>query len=213
MPKRLLKYVIPGTYSFDIKASALSLMAQIARIHRPSIPTDAIDEYAENRKSIRLSIATTLGIECDLVKQSFTALGFGARRITHSWKRKGATKTGAIRQILGNEDLTEQFLLHPLVQEITDEMDACSEIMLDTYPINLSHIKGRNRKIAYIYQQEEVRILQSMVSAALESGCSIRSLKHDSLILNKKIPASSLEDKVEEDTGYAIKLDLEVIGS
>ena len=51
-----------------------------------------------------------------------------------------------------------------------------------------------------------------MVSASLESGCSIRSLKHDALILNRKIPSGLLEDKVNEDTGYDIKLDLEVIG-
>ena len=85
--------------------------------------------------------------------------------------------------------------------------------MLETYPFDLSHINGRNRKIAYIYQNEEIRILQSMVSASLESGCSIRSLKHDALILNKRINESVLEDRVEEDTGYSIKLDYEVIGS
>lgn len=212
MPKRLLKYVIPGTYSYDIKASALTLMAQIAKLHNPSIQTNAINEYAENRKTIRQSIADKLGIDYELVKQSFTALGFGARRISHSWKKNGVIKTGAIRQILGDEELTMEFLFHPLVIEITDEMDSCAEVMLNSHPLDLSSIKGRNRKIAYIYQNEEVRILQSMVSASLESGCSIRSLKHDALILNRKIPSGLLEDKVNEDTGYDIKLDLEVIG-
>ena len=175
MPKRLLKYVIPGTFTYDIKASALTLMGQIAKLHDPSIKTSAIDEYAENRKIIRQSIANSLGIDYELVKQSFTALGFGARRITHSWKEKGVTKVGAIRQILGDEDLTIQFLFNPIVQEITNEMDVCADIMLETYPFDLSHINGRNRKIAYIYQNEEIRILQSMVSASLEVGCLIRS--------------------------------------
>ena len=170
------------------------------------------NEYVQNRKTIRESISRELGVDYDLIKQAFTALGFGARRVSHNWREKGRVKVGAIREILlGEEELTYQFLTHPFINNLTEEMDVCADVMLDTCFIDSSKARNRNQKIAYIYQNEEVRILQSMVSAALEVGCSIRSIKHDAIILNKMIPIEAIESRIEEDTGYQISLELEPI--
>ena len=213
MPKRLLKYIIPNSFVYDIKASSFSLMSQITKIHNPSVSTKAIEEYINNRSSIRHSIADSLGVDYELIKQCFTALGFGARRITHSWREKGSIKTGAIRDILGSAELTIEFLVHPLVQSITDEMDECSEVMLNSSPKDLSLIGSRNQKVAYIYQNEEVRVLQSMVSSAIELGCSIKSMKHDAIVVNHQLPIELIQSRVYEDTGFWIRLEEEMTDS
>jgi len=48
---------------------------------------------------------------------------------------------------------------------------------------------------------------------ALESGCSIKSIKHDAIVVNHQLPIEQIQSRVHEDTGYWIKLEEEVTDS
>jgi len=78
MPKEVRHAALGFCHKYDFKACAFALMASLAHAIDPTLKISAVLDYIKNRASIRERIAKQTGLGIDLVKEIFTAMGFGA---------------------------------------------------------------------------------------------------------------------------------------
>jgi hypothetical protein len=100
MPKEVRHAALGVCHKYDFKASAFALMAGLAHEIDPSLRIAGVLDYIKNRQKIRQHIAKQLDIDESLVKQIFTAIGFGAdlKNNQHNAIRGALAKAARQRQ-------------------------------------------------------------------------------------------------------------------
>ena len=212
IPNRLLPFIIPGSFDYDIQASCYSLISQIAKKHNPRLKIDTIEFYVKNRKEIRRKIAKEVGVNEDLIKKCFTIIGHGGRQTKHSWFEKGKERSGSIHRILGDK-YTEIFFGNQFVKKLCDEIKECGRTIVskEIYPSFIP--KSLPKRLAFTYQKTETKVLQKIVEFLQENEIEILSIKHDGLITSHKIDKGKVEEFIFQSTGFNISLEVERVGS
>lgn len=217
-------------HKYDFKASAFALMAGLAHSIDPTLKLGATLDYIKNRAKIRERIAAETGISVALVKEIFTALGFGAelKNNTHNAIRGALAKAARMqhdseerldRDVYNNlgaaefarlvRNQTFGFIYEELQQINNTILKHCDgdefEICGQTY--NAIHPKtGKKRnskqKLAFIYQAMES-------SAMLQFGDltqqEVLLTTHDCIYLKSKLSAEQVKDitvKLQEEFMY-----------
>lgn len=133
-----------------------------------------------------------------LVKQAMTALNFGARRTSHSYfNSEGIYCKQAIGTIFSDYDECEDFLNSDIVIEFIEEQKLLNTTIIN--PTNQSALLAkpfllsnnnrlkRNKALAYLYQNEETRVMDIVRQHAKKHNLSILANIHDAIVLKQKI--------------------------
>jgi len=93
MPKEVRHAALGVCHKYDFKACAFAVMASLAHAINPTLKISAVLDYIKKRAVIRKRIAAQTGIDEKLVKEIFTAMGFGAelKKNSHNaiWRALG----------------------------------------------------------------------------------------------------------------------------
>lgn len=215
MPKRILPFIIPKTFVYDLQASCYSLISQMAKKIDANLQTPSVDYYVKNRNRIRTELADEIGVDVKKIKRCFTIIGHGGRQTEHTWYENGEVKSGSLYKILGSQKISD-FYSNQLVIDISAEIKLCSKTIVsnNSYPLFIP--KSVPKRLAYSYQKTEVMVLQRIIEYLQinkKQDNQILSIKHDGLITSKSVNQRNVEDYVYDKTGYKITLDEERVGS
>ena len=202
IPTRLLPYIIPNTFEYDVQASVFTIASQMAKKRDASIKTPMIDKYIEERKEIRARIASELGASEDEIKRCFTAIGYGAKTENPYFS--------TLNEILWIRTRVDQFLNDSFVQPFIQELKRCREIILENQVRAGFKLKKR-QQFALQIQMVEVMMLQEMVRFAQQENIGIKAIKHDAILLDEKIDHRDMEDHVKNVMSLNIRIDEERI--
>ena len=71
--------------------------------------------------------------------------------------------------------------------------------------------KSESKKVAYLIQTQEREILESMVLHLQQESVQIYAIKHDGIIIGRKVSEKKMTDGIFRETGFIIQLDKEKI--
>ena len=88
-------------------------------------------------------------------------------------------------------------------------MEECKRIILNHSPYTNKCPKKlkRNQIIAYVLQQNERELLEIMIEEIQKQQIGIIALKHDGIIIHKKMDDKKAEKKILEKTGIKMSID------
>lgn len=213
---RLLPFIIPHSWDYDITASCYTIISQLAKKYQSDLKIDAVENYVNNRKEIRKNVAKDLEVSEEQIKKCFTIVGHGAKEIRHSWmNQKGLEESGSIIQELGIQKGNE-FFDHPNLTDLFSQIKKCGQIIVNNYSYPDYFLKNRktksfSQKLSFAVFHEEVSILDKCVSIFSDSPEKIYALKHDGFITSERIQTDWLKDYIKKQTGYSINFEEERI--
>ncbi len=213
IPNRLLPFLIPNTFDYDLRAACFSLIGQVSQRHRPEQRTTTIQDYVKNKTEIRRQLSKEIGVDEEIIKKGFTIIGHGGRQSKHSWMVNGKKVSGALVKTFGNEEITKTFLENTFVKKLCGEIKECGRTIVssENYP---KCFKGsHSQKLAFTYQQTEVKVLQKMVEYSQLKGNKVLSINHDGLITQNQMDTKEVEEYISSSIGFQVSLDEGGVGS
>lgn len=211
MPKRLLNQVLQGAVELDVQCSAIRLLADIHnQIVSNPIRFDAIERYIKHRSDIREEVSRAIGADLKDVKTAYLAIQFGAKTNLNSYYVSGEEVLPAIRRTFGSEQKAKQFLEHPEVKSLTDEMKTIFKVISEKNKKKYPKLSVSQR-VAMVYQQNEAEMLATMISFA---GNQIIVPKHDAIIISSPMTVQEkeeLEQLIYNKHGYNIQLEQKIL--
>lgn len=221
MPKEVRHAALGVCHKYDFKACAFALMAGLAHEIEPTLCVGATLDYIKNRQKIRQRIAKQLNINESLVKQIFTAVGFGAdlKNNQHNAIR-GALAKAARQQLqldaterlerdvyngLG-EDEFQRLIANPTFRYIYEEFQTINATILayfntDDFKIGeytysaIDPKTGKKRnsrqKLAWIYQALESHAMLAFAELAEQEPLLTT---HDCLYFKQKLSSEKIKD-------------------
>ena len=238
LPKRIRYAALPNCYVYDLQAGAYSLLAILAKQVKPELETPFIDKYVKERAYIRRKITNDIfGVDFDgklsgIIKEAFTAIGFGAKLQTMNQYRKTKDELiFALDKIFhtdkwGNTK-TKAFLEHPFVVALTQEYEGVKQVIVsefkdENYDLELNKgfpfirlddggkQKSNSKMLAHLYQSLERNVLDIMVEVA---GNKLLLPVHDGIVTSDKIDLSQLDAKLKGSLGSEILVDVDKLVS
>ncbi len=219
MPKDVRHAALGECHKYDFKACAFAIMAGIAQSIDPDIKIGAVLDYIKNRQAIRTKIANQLNISESLIKEIFTALGFGAelKDNQHNAIRGALAKAARISQDsqerLSKEEYNnlgadeyQKLLSNQTFQYIYEDLQNINNTILrfyhdqeltienDTYnPINPETGKKRTErhKLAWLYQHLEYEALKLFYSLVDNQEPLLTA--HDCVYFKQKLSAEQVK--------------------
>lgn len=212
IPNRLLKYFLVNAWDYDICACGVAIMAQMAKRVSSGLKTDLMEDYVINRKSKRETVSKKLGVPLERIKTSITAITYGASDKSLPYYNKRELVYPSVRKTLGSDSITQQFFSLPQISGFLKEVKACRKVLLNQPTIQFPQsAKTKSKKIAYLIQTQEREILESMVLHLQQESVQIYAIKHDGIIIGRKVNEKKMTDRILSDTGFSIQLDKERI--
>ncbi len=221
MPKEVRHAALGVCHKYDFKASAFALMAGLAHEIDPSLLIGAMLDYIKNRQKIRQRIAKQLNINESLVKQIFTAIGFGAdlKNNQHNVIRRALAKAARQQQQIDGTEWLEKdvynglgenefqrLIANPTFRYIYEEFQAINSTILayidsDDFEIGeyaysaIDPKTGKKRnsrqKLAWIYQALESHAMEAFVKLAEQKPLLTT---HDCLYFKHKLSSEKAVD-------------------
>lgn len=221
MPKEVRHAALGVCHKYDFKASAFALMAGLAHEIDPSLLIGAMLDYIKNRQKIRQRIAKQLNINESLVKQIFTAIGFGAdlKNNQHNVIRRALAKAARQQQQIDGTEWLEKdvynglgetefhrLIANPTFRYIYEEFQAINTTILayiesDDFEIGeyaysaIDPKTGKKRnsrqKLAWIYQALESHAMEAFVELAEQKPLLTT---HDCLYFKHKLSSEKTVD-------------------
>jgi hypothetical protein len=174
-------------------------------------------DYLENKKLVRERLAKSCfhdvilskDASVNAIKSALTAIGFGAKRGGSTWMQDGKMQGTALSEILMNKGARDRFEADPWVQAFLAEQTVIENVILDAYladPVaermneavaSSNSANGRvtrGGQMAWIYQQEEKRLMDLAVDALAEKGIAPIARIHDAFIVSDKLSPTVLDD-------------------
>ena len=212
IPNRLLKYFLVNAWDYDICACGVAIMSQMAKRVDSGLKTDLMEDYVINRKSRRETVSKILGVPLERIKTSITAVTYGASDKSLPYYNKKELVYPSVRKTLGSDSITQQFFSLPEIAGFLKEVKACRKVLLSQPNIQFpKSAKSESKKIAYLIQTQERKILESMVLHLQQESVQIYAIKHDGIIIGRKVNEKKMTDSILNDTGFSIQLDKERI--
>lgn len=219
MTKEVRHAALGCCHKYDFKASAFALMAGLATAINPTLNCYALRDYIKNRAVIRQRLGKELGIAEEVVKEIFTALGFGAelKDNTHNAIR-GALAKAARQQHDTTERLPhdiycslgadeyQRLIANRTFRYIYDELQIVNQTILSYFSDNDLVMDGRHysdidaktgkrrnsrQKLAWIYQALESKAMREFIAYAQHE---VLLTTHDCVYFKRKLPASVVVD-------------------
>jgi hypothetical protein len=219
MTKEVRNAALGECSKYDFKASAFALMAGLAHAIDPTLKIGATLDYVKNRQKIRERIAKETGIDVKLVKEIFTALGFGAelKNNTHNAIRGALAKAARMqhdmsvrldRDVYNNLGADEYMRLtsSQTFKFVYEELQLINATILQHFEgddfeicsraysvINPKTGKKRNsrQKLAFIYQALESCAMLEFAELAQQEPLLTT---HDCIYFKRRLNAEQVKD-------------------
>lgn len=208
-PKVIRKAALSGLWDYDVENCHFTIMAQMARLEGP--PCVAIEHYMANKKAVRAEISEGVGISIDDTKTCLLALMYGAR--TTTWDKNAIPK--AIH------DKAAALFALPLFANIADDVERARTAILKQHKLNrqgnLVNAFGKSIKANdYKPEQRLAHLIQGVEAKALRACIELHPgeivlLQHDGFTATKRLDVAALEQAIQTATGYALKLEEELV--
>lgn len=207
MPKTLLKEILNGCVEVDVNASSMSLLPSIYnRVVDKALTFPSMERYRKHRTTIREVVSHSLGVDLEMVKQAFTAMGFGLRKNTKTFKNVDDNwMIPTLTEIFGNETKAKMFVDHDEVEDLWKEVNTIFSSLSKATKSSLPDYKPSQR-VSYLYQTSEAEMLKVMM---MYVGRSLVITKHDAIIINSPLTINQLgllEDKIYQTLGFSVSL-------
>lgn len=204
LPREVRTAALAGTACIDLESAVYSYYARLIS-EAGYVPPEGLSELIENKTRWRKAVAekltnTDMPLEVRIrwVKNAVTAIGFGAQ--TGDW--------GSVSTYIKNRDDRAAFENHKWVQDLITAKRAVVVLIKDFPDIHV-HLKATpsvqnsngsinwNRALAYLYQQEESRVISNVLRFLEQNSISVHLVLHDGLYVDYKY----IRD------GYALELE------
>ncbi len=215
MPKTILNEVLKGCFEVDVKTSSMSILPSIYnKAMNKTITFPCIERYKEHSTDIREVVSHSLGVDLKMVKQAYTAIGFGLKKNTKTYKNVNDTWTvPTLTEIfLGNQSKAKSFAEHKEVKgfwkEVAEIFSSLSKETKSTLPDY-----SPSQRVAYLYQHNEAEMLKVMMEFV---GRSLVITKHDAIVLKSPLTNSQLiqlEDKIYQTLGFNVSFNQRILGN
>jgi hypothetical protein len=219
MTKEVRNAALGECHKYDFKACAFALMAGLAHAIDPTLKLGATLDYVKNRQKIRERIAKETGIDVVLVKQIFTALGFGAElkdnihnairgALAEAARKQYDTSVRLERDVYNNLGANEymrltsnqtfkfiyeelQLLNATILQHFEgDDFEICCRAYSAINPKTGKKRKSR-QKLAFIYQAMESCAMLEFAELAQQEPLLTT---HDCIYFKHKLNAEQVKD-------------------
>jgi hypothetical protein len=208
MPKTLLKEILTGCYEVDVNACSMSLLPTIYnRMMKENLSFPCIERYKKHRTTIRKVLSLSLGVDVEVVKTAFTAVGFGMRKNTKIYKNVDENWiTPTLTEIFaGNQSLARSFVEHKEVKGVWKEISEIFTGLSKSTGSTLTDYSSSQR-VAYLYQHAEAEMLKVMIRFV---GKSLVCPKHDAVVIISPLTIRQIrmmEDKIQQTCGFDVSL-------
>ena len=141
-------------------------------------------------------------LQLKLLKQAFTAIGFGAKTAQTGWLNEaGRWENPALMEILKNQDERERFFADLTVQRFIQEQRLLDEYIFELVKAHRPDIasnpcvqnKGgsinRSKVLAYMYQHGETEVMDVVRSVAVSQGREPIACVHDAIFFRRRLGA------------------------
>lgn len=215
--KELRRAVLGNCWEYDIRSSVVAWKMGYAKIYIDSIPglhdlrrefsatlcflEDKEDFMATIRHSVFLKDSRVpKNLQTALLKESFTAISFGAKHNTRGWPNdQGGWTNSAIADIIKNSEERGRFVSDATVVKFTEEQNA-----LDTFIVSLVKLQRRDlltreilqtkngqpsksKILAYLYQHDETEIMDVVRETAAENEKYSIACVHDAIFFKRRL--------------------------
>jgi hypothetical protein len=222
--KTLRRALLGNSWEYDIRCSVVAWKLSLARELSPYV--DPMKDYRRNfwasilyfeaRKEFFLDVRhatfaktafTSIEFQDELIKESITAISFGARANAKGWRTaNGRWSNPALAGILTNAQEREAFLQSPTIQAFIKEQSLLDEYLADGlraempdlyYSDLLSSGKrpSKSKAVAYMYQHSETKVMNVARTTLAKYGIKTIANIHDAFVVRKKLP-SYVRDQV-----------------
>jgi hypothetical protein len=215
--KELRRAVMGNCWEYDIRSSVVSWKMGYAKIYIDSLPGlhdlrkefSATLSFLEDKEDFMATIRHSVflkesrvpkNLQTDLLKQSFTAISFGAKHNKSGWPNdQGGWTNSAISDIIKNSEERERFVLDATVVKFTEEQNA-----LDTFIVSLVKLQrsdllkreilqtknghpSKSKILAYLYQHDETEIMDVVRETAAENDRYPIANVHDAIFFKRRL--------------------------
>jgi hypothetical protein len=225
--KTLRRAMLGDCWEYDVRAAVitwkLTFAEELAKSLEPNKNWRSVFWasllYVENRKEFMRDVrAATFGKDSDmtverqdsLIKQTVTAIGFGARVNGNGWRAEDGTWANpSIMSILTNKDERDHFLECPVIRQFIQD-----QTMLDKYleegmkneipelywgPLITADKKpSRSKAVAYMYQHQETEAMNIARRVLRKHGIAPIANIHDAFIVRRKLSVDVLYEIIDE---------------
>lgn len=207
----LREAAMAGLYDIDIENCHYSILAQMAAAHGYQCTT--INDYLDNRRPFRKSLAAEFGISIRQVKDALIALIYGAK---FSLRAKDALPK------IFNKDpaLADKVYEHPKFLALRNDIAGARAAVLAAQEVTRRTIKncrGLTMRLDDSNERQQLaHLLQGVEATALEAAYrlypnEIVLLQHDGFTATRPLDTKRIEAAMLEATGYRLKVEQEVI--
>lgn len=199
-----------GLYDIDIENCHYSILAQMAAAH--GYQCTVINDYLDNKRQFRESLAAEFSISMRQVKDALIALIYGAK---FSFRAKDA-----LPMIFGDQALAAKAYEHPKFMALRNDIAEARAVVLAAQEDNRRTIKNCRGLTIRLddsnERQQLAHLLQGVEVKALEAACrlypkEIVLLQHDGFSASKPLATERIEAAMLEATGYRLKVEQKVI--
>jgi hypothetical protein len=221
-PKIVRNAALGNSFQYDLHASVFAWRYATAKKINPSIKLPYTLEYLDEKDQRRRQLADALEIrvsnksKIEIIKQLLTAIGFGGRMGNDqvSWVDKTGTRQYlSISKIIKSSSAREKLLAHPWLAGFIKEQKIISKIIFDAHKESVRSIKclegdhtgGKlsvNKVLAYLYQQEERRIMDMLTESSKQKGTFLL-LVHDGFYTSHPVKLVELREQLNQENEYA----------
>jgi hypothetical protein len=220
MNKIVRNAALGDCYSYDIENSVfawkLNAVKQYVDINFKMPETL---EYLDHKKQLRLQVADhvfkndpwPMEYKVGVIKQAITAIGFGARATSASWRNdNGVWTTTALRDIIKDPQRLQKFLTHYWIKDFITEQNAINKKIGSYIQDGLKEVKelynergnfSVNKAISYCYQHDERSLIEKMLDIAGRDNVLL--LVHDGFYTKSKASLVDMNSCLYANNPYA----------
>lgn len=220
MSKIVREAALGDCYSYDIENSVFAWKINAVKTHiDPNFKMPETLEYLDHKKQLRLQIADhvfkddawPIEYKVGVIKQAITAIGFGARATSASWRNdNGIWTTTALRDIIKDPMRLQKFLTHYWVKAFIAEQNAINKKLSVTIEGLLKDVKeiynergnfSVNKGISYCYQHDERQLIEKMLEIAGRENVLL--LVHDGFYTRSRASLIDMNSCLHANNEYA----------
>lgn len=201
-------------YSYDIEAAAPTLLYQqaqrLARARQQNLHLSTIEQYINDRSTIRRRISENSDCPEDIVKKVINAL-FQGGHLTCHWDSK------LFSDLNRDYSLIKRLQVDPTIIEINKDVKSLWASLRDQFPVRYitdKNGKSRRQRLSGKDKSGYYRELEKEVGDVIRKSMRKykKSLKevlwiHDGWLCDEFVDPNLLIDEVKRQTGFVIKLD------
>lgn len=199
---------LAGFYDIDMSNAHWNFIAQLAQNLEQPVP--AIDHYIRHKQSVRKEIALEAGVRLDEAKFALLALVYGASLDAAGGdleERLGPDVMGRLRDCQPIKAIQKDLRkARPLILEHYRNQTAKKAALVNDAGRETGLDESPRHQLAHILQGAEAVALESLMN---QLTGNIVVLQHDGLTVVDEPDLAALEQGIEADTGYRIKLEIE----